>query len=196
MRISDRTPVAPRCLGTMVASLAAAPLRGALLAAFVSEEDMARAAEWHASLGRAPEDHVPTHDELCAWSLACRCGAAAGKWLGVRRDDIYGSPVCFACAACGSTVDVFDETRDGWNGEIDRKRRRRGKQPASTFALRCGECKGTQWQPAAVVTYQGDAADFATVPAERWQDFFDVIAIGGTCARCGAVAVPASFECA
>jgi hypothetical protein len=195
MRISDRVPVAPRCLGTMVASVAAVPLSGPLLAAFVSEEDMARAREWHAHLGRAPADHVATHDELCAWSLACTCGATAGKWLGVRTDDVYSSPVCFACAACGKLVDVFDEAVDGWNGETDRKRRRKARR-ASTFALRCGECKGTQWQPAVLVTYQGDAEDFAGVPIERWQDFFDVIAIGGTCIRCGAVAVPASFECA
>jgi len=98
-------------------------------------------------------DHVATHDELCAWSLACRCGAA-GKRLGVRRGDIDGSPMGFACAACGGTVDVFDAIRDGWNGEIDRGRR--------------------------------DAGSLATVPAERWQDIVDVIAIGG----------PASFECA
>lgn len=82
-------------------------------------------------------------------------------------------------------MDVFGEARDGWSGEMDRKRRRRGEPPASTFALRCGECKGTQWRRAAQVTYQGYAADFATAPAERWQDFFDVIAIGGSCVRSG-----------
>lgn len=195
MRISDRVPVAPRCLATLVASVPGAPLRGPLLTAFVSEEELAADRERHVSLGRAPVDHVPTHDELCGWSLACSCGAAAGKWLGVRKDDMYVSPVCFACGTCGKTVDVFDETVDGWNGEIDRKKRRKAR-PASTFALRCGGCKGTMWQPAVVVTYQADAEDFTNVPADRWQDFFDVIAIGGTCARCGVVALPASFECA
>lgn len=98
-------------------------------------------------------------------------GAGLPLRVGGGQDDVYGSPVRFACAACGATVDVFDEAVDGWNGEIDRRRGRRRSRPASTFALRCGACKGTLWRPAVIVTYQGDAGNFTNVPAERWQDF-------------------------
>ena len=57
-------------------------------------------------------------------------------------------------------------------------------------------CASRAWHPAVVLTYQGDAETFAKAPPERWQDFFDGMAVGGTCVRCGAVALPASFECA
>jgi hypothetical protein len=196
MRISDREPVPPRCLGTMVARVPEEPLRSALMTAFVSEEEMARDREQHERLGRAMATYVATHDELSAWTLACTCGSEAGKLLGVRTADVYASPVCFACGGCGKTVDIFDATVDGWDGEIARKQRRRKARPASTFALRCPGCKGTSWSPAAVFTYQGEPDNFAKVPPERWQDFFLAIAVGGTCTRCEAVTLPGRFESA
>ncbi len=194
MRISDREPLPPRCLATVVARVPEEPLRSALMTAFASEEELAKARERHERLGRSPTTYVSTHDELCTWSLACTCGEQTGKLLGVRSNDVYASPVCFACGACGKTVDIFDAAVDGWDGEIARKQRRRKARPPSTFALRCPGCKGTSWQPAVVVTYQGEVENYAKVPPERWQDFFDTIAIGGTCTKCEMVALPGSFE--
>jgi hypothetical protein len=194
MRISDRAPVPPRCLGSLVATTPTEPLRALLATAFVSEEEAARALEQHLRLGRDAASHVPPHEQLAVWTLACACGGDAGKLLGVREHDLYVSPVVFGCAGCGKSTGVFDAALDGWNAEVDRKRRRR-KTPASTFALRCPQCKTTSWRPAVVLAYQCQESDLGDA-APRWQDFFDAAGVGGTCVGCGAVTLPASFECA
>jgi len=194
MRISDRVPVPPRCLGSVVARTPEEPLRSLLAVAFVSEEEVAQSLAAHLRLERDPATHVPPHEELAAWTITCTCGGDTGKLLGVRKDDIYVSPVLFGCSGCGKSTTLFDETVDGWNGEVDRKRRRR-KTPPSTFALRCARCKTTAWRPAVVLAYQCQEGDLGEA-ASRWQDFFDAVGIGGTCVGCGAVTLPASFECA
>jgi hypothetical protein len=196
MRISDRVPVIPRCLGKVVASVPDEPLRGLLIEALASEEKLARDREWHARLGRPAAEHVSVHDALHAWSLKCTCGGDTAKLLGIRRDDLYASPVLLACTTCESSVEIFDEMVDGWNLEVSRKKPRAKARPASTFALRCPSCKGTAWQPAAVFTYQNLALTPDVAPEDRWQDFFDVMALGGTCTRCEEVSLPAHFKCA
>ena len=188
-------PVPPRCLATVVASVPEEPKRGELTAAFATEEVLARDRAWHDRMSRPDVEYVSVVEELSTFALRCTCGSDAGKLLGVRTNDVYVPPVCFACSACNKSVEIFDETVDGWNGETDRKRRRRKKLP-STFALRCASCKGTAWHPAVVVTYQGEASSYLAAGGDRWQDFFDVFAVGGTCVKCGTVSVAASFECA
>ena len=117
------------------------------------------------------------------------------KLLGIRRDDLYASPVLYACTSCETSVELFDEYTDGWKLEVSRKRPRVKARPAPTFALRCPSCKGTAWRPAVVFTYQNLAASPNIAPDESWQDFYDVIAIGGTCTRCEEVSLPANFKC-
>ncbi len=194
MRITDREPVPPRCLGSLIVKSPEEPLRSLLAAAFVSEEEVTQGREQHVRLGRPEESYVPLHEMLTVWTIACPCGNDTGKLLGVRKDDVYVSPVLLACAGCGKSTTLFDEANDGWNAEVDRKRRRR-KTPASTFALRCPRCKTTGWHPALVLAYQCQEGDLGEA-APRWQDFFDAVGLGGTCVGCGAVTLPAEFECA
>ena len=196
MRISDRVPVPPRCLGKLVPSAPEEPLRGLLVEALATEEKLARDREWHARLGRPASEYVSVHDAMCAWSLTCTCGNDTAKLLGLRREDLYASPLYFACTSCQKSVEVFDETTDGWSAEVSRKKPRAKARPASTFALRCGSCKGTAWKPAVVLTYQNLAANPEVAPEDRWQDFFDGLALGGTCVRCEEVTLPAHFKSA
>lgn len=165
-----------------------------LSAAFFSEEEVAQAFTQHTRLGRPESTFIPPNEEVAVWTLGCACGGESGKLLGVRTADVYVSPVHFACSSCNKSTPVFNEAVDGWNGETDRKRRRK-KTPPSTFALRCPKCKTTAWQPAIVLAYQCQEGDLGEA-ASRWQDFFDAAGIGGTCVGCGTVSLPAGFECA
>lgn len=195
MRITDRTPVPPTCLAELSPRVPDPELRDALAAAFVSEKAETDSRAYHTRLDRPADAYVSPRDELCAWTLACVCGSPTGKLLGLRKDDVYVPPVVHACTACTRTVALFDESRHGWNAEVSRRPRRPKAVKPSTFALRCPACKSTTWRTAVVVTYQGDPTAYAPL-ADRWPDFFDVLAVGGTCDRCEAVTLPAAFECA
>lgn len=183
----------PRCLLTLRATKPDAELRARFAALFVTDEDEAKASAWHAS--KSPEKtYVSTRDELTSWNLACPCGADRGKLFGVRKDDQFTGPVRFACTACAETVVIFDALADGWNAETAKRKRKARKEPKMTFAMHCRKCKETVWHPSALVTYQGES--YAELPKERVQDYFDVIALGGTCATCGSVALGFHEECA
>ncbi len=173
MKIENPSP--PRCLLQVMPSLSGEPVRARLLDIFDPESSSVRA-------------------ELAVWNLRCPCGCDEGMVVGVRKDDVYVPPVRLVCARCNASSVFFDPTVDGWNAEVRRKPKRSKAQPIGTYAWHCRSCKKTKFRPAVLVTYQGD--NYEGIPKERWQDFFDVICVGGECVGCGRADFVVSHECA
>ena len=193
MRVTSLNLPPPRCLTTVVAEKPAGDLRARLVEAFISDEKDAAARALHESLGRA-EPWISTRDELEVFTILCPCGGAVGKIIGVRTNDELCSPLRLACTKCGVSTMLFDVNQDGWNAEISKRKRKPRKEPKMTFAMHCKACKNTLWRSAAIVTYQGD--NYADIPADTLQNYFDVMLLGGVCATCDAVDFRFGEECA
>lgn len=152
-----------------------------MIDAFISPEEDAQARAHHLALGRPEEEWISVRDEIEVWSFGCACGSREGKIFGVRVNDQFNGPLRFACAACQASAPLFDKAVDGWNAETSKRKGRAKKEPKTTFALYCKGCKNTVWEPAMLVTYQGDLVGLAD---DARANHFDSAAFGGRCKSC------------
>lgn len=185
----------PRCLTAVRVSKPDSDLHDRSVKTFISDEMDSEALAKHQS-SELPEPWVSTRDELKVWSFGCPCGAERGRLYGVRTDDLFCAPVRFECTKCGVSATIFDPAADGWKAETAKRKKKARKEPKTTYAMHCRKCKNTLWRPVMMLTYQGDAEHFSSIPPDQLQNYFDVMRLGGACVSCGEVAFGFDAECA
>jgi hypothetical protein len=131
-------------------------------------------------------------EQIRCFKVACKCGSAVGRVLGMWEPPVLRDPIALECRACGVVSLVFDQAIHGFNGAVEPYQ---GERQVPRDPLTCSTTCASQFHTlGAVVTYQLDEAELDQ--ALGLENQFDVIAFAVECAECGRTSDFASFECA
>ena len=143
------------------------------------------------------EADIFEEDESFAhFALSCPCGENTWRVLGYAPEpELLLSPLSLKCCKCGRLAEIFDIEKHGYDSELGNgccSRRAEGEQ----IELRCANCNKSEFQAAAVVSYQMDESELDGAEKDKAQDLFDTFYLSILCTNCGHKTGVCDYECA
>jgi hypothetical protein len=145
-----------------------------------------------------------------AWRIACPCGCAHGRLLGLRLENCgqsICSPLAFECTECGAVTEIFDSDQHGYDAELDKEEIALGIAHYSKQSVaeqleeygprqffQCTDCDGDSFTFIfSFIFWNIDA--LAQEEDWDWENFFSVIVDYCRCDNCARTSLsPANFD--